>query len=115
MKVHSKILVTILLLLLLLNGCSSALPPNVQQNLSEALAAIAETPISTPIAAETPSDAAPVEPAAVAVSPAEVKIITPSSEPVTSNCLTCHIDKETLIAVSAPVEEPEDSLSSGVG
>jgi PBP1b-binding outer membrane lipoprotein LpoB len=104
MKVHSKILVPILLLLLLLNGCSSALPPNVQQNLSEALAAIAERSV-----------AAPVEPVALAEAPAEVKIITPSSEPVTSNCLTCHTDKETLIAVSAPVEEPEDALSSGVG
>ena len=114
MKVSSKILVTTLLLLLL-NGCMSALPPTVKENLTGALAAIVEAPISTPAATADLPATAFVEPTAMAVSPAEVKIITPSSEPVTSNCLTCHTDKEMLIAVSAPVEEPEDSLSSGVG
>lgn len=109
------IIVTFVLLLLLLNGCRSALPPAVQENMSEALAAIAQAPAGVPVAEATQPATTAAVPVATAVPTAEVRVITAASEPVDSSCLACHIDKQALIDLAAPIEEPEDALSSGVG
>lgn len=107
--------VTFILLLLLLNGCRSALPPAVQENFSEALAAIAQAPAGVPVAEATQPTTTEAVAVATAAPTAEVRLITAASEPVDSSCLACHTDKQALIDLAAPVEEPEDSLSSGVG
>lgn len=109
--------VTFILLLLLLNGCRSALPPAVQENFSEALAVIAQAPAGAPVAEATqpPTTDAVAVAVAAAAPTAEVRVITAASEPVDSSCLACHTDKQALIDLAAPVEEPEDALSSGVG
>ncbi len=114
MKHSSKILVSILLLLLL-TACAQSDLVTVQEDLSRALTAIAEAPTSTMTATAGLPAATPVELTATAILSTEVPSETPTPEAVASNCLFCHTDKQTLIDVSSPVEEPEDSLSSGVG
>jgi outer membrane biosynthesis protein TonB len=39
----------------------------------------------------------------------------PNPEVLESNCLSCHSNKELLIDLAEPAEEPEESESSGVG
>ena len=114
MKQSSKILVSILLLLIL-TACAQNDLATVQEDLTTALTAIAEAPTSTLTATAGLPTATPVELTATAILSVEVPSETPIPEAAAGNCLNCHTDKQTLIDVSAPVEEPEDSLSSGVG
>ena len=90
-------------------------PATTQENPTETPVAIEEAPTSAPTATEALPTPTPVEPTATSVPPTAVPTKIASAEPVASNCLTCHSDQQMLIDVASPVEEPEDSLSSGVG
>jgi hypothetical protein len=113
MNQFSKTLASILLLLLL-TTCGPSEPATVQEEAADAPTAVAEAPTSAPTATPLPT-AVPVEPTATAVPPTEIPTETPTPEPVASNCLICHSDQQTLINTASPVEEPEESESSGVG
>jgi hypothetical protein len=65
-----------------------------------------ETPVEAPLAAT---------PAVADTAPTEMPAQSLTGERTAGNCVLCHTDKEKLLAVAAPLEEPEDALSSGVG
>ena len=109
----------LLLLLLILTGCSGNEADSTE---GEPTAAAALTPTNAPQAAETTAPTqtavptgtiAPTMTAHPTATATELATATP--EMIASNCLSCHSDKDTLIAVAAPFIEPEEGESSGVG
>jgi nitrate reductase cytochrome c-type subunit len=123
MRQFAKIsLVFPLLLPILLAACVPIAPPTQEvdttrgSTLVEEASASTSTPASVQ-ATDTPTSTSTSVPAtdtplAPTEAPADIQVAKPDA----GNCLACHSDKQMLIDTAAPVvEEPEDSLSSGVG
>lgn len=120
-----KTIFLILLLILVINACNTALPPVEEAAILSATegAAVAEAtatersiaPTATLLPTAVPPTAtneptatmAPTEPMP---EPTEVPFVVEMD-----NCQSCHRDKEMLIDTADPVVEQESSESSGVG
>ena len=63
----------------------------------------------TQTAAVEPTATDPIVEATATTAPTSTPI------PTVDECLNCHTDKDQLIAVAAPIEEVDESESSGVG
>lgn len=113
MKQFSKALASILLLLL--TACGQSDPASIEEYPVAAATAIATATVNVPTATAMLPTETSVAPTATTIVPTEVPTNTPTPESVASNCLICHSDRQALVELAAPIEEPEESLSSGVG
>ena len=72
-------------------------------------------PPPTATATDTPPTATSATTATLPPTETPPPTHTATPEAVASNCLACHADKQMLIDTTAPLEEPEEGESSGVG
>jgi len=109
-----RIFLLMCVLLLLLVACSQptgeATVAAVATDTSVAPTATDAPPTNTPAPSETPAPTDTPVPA-----PSDTPQPTATAEAVVSACVACHGDEGLLIETAAPVEEPEESESSGVG
>lgn len=137
MKKFGILLILALFCLLLLAACGSDAPAADIEDAPTSEVAVAEATAEEPAPAATntmppPPTETAVPPTATAEptateeaeaiveeeaqpTPTVVPTLEPNPEVLESNCLSCHSNKELLIDLAEPEEEPEESESSGVG
>ena len=81
----------------------------------ESVAEATAPPPPTATATEAPPTATSAPTATLPPTETPPPTHTATPEVLASNCLACHADKQMLIDTSAPLEEPEEGESSGVG
>ena len=113
MRRRGMLLSCLLLCLVLITACGQGTAVEGPEA-PTAVAEVTQEPptATTEPATQTPEPTATTEPTATATAE---PTFTPTAEPVASSCESCHADQQMLIDTTAPLDEPEESESSGVG